>query len=411
MVKEISPILAEFEVETITHALVGGYDASPYSVNLGIFELPRAQALKGMWRWWLRALIGGALWEAGLRNRKELEDRIREEVRKILGSTKQASKLLFHVGGLENISSIKISAKALQELRNEGNVRVLPARMVLLQMGQPSEQAAARISCIKPGSKFNVIVKKRPYAKLSEPEGLLALWSLTLSLILGGIGAATRRGFGALKVKIKTKYDSIARKIEELNEANDSRSIKGALTSMIDSALSSTRDFLGVSRGRETRELPPFPVLTHPASLPFRLDVCQVSSQREDRELKRLGFKDEDLSAITLLKKLGKATLVASWRKVGHERGYIKYHTWIMGLPRKGYKPPERRASAIYLRPLKHMDETAWAVVVYGFVSRDWPKMIKLGREEINTTKKELIEQAFNQAWNIVIKILSGDTS
>jgi CRISPR type III-B/RAMP module RAMP protein Cmr1 len=52
------------ELRNITPTIIGGYKATTFSPSLGIAERFRVSELKGVWRWWFRALAAGALWDA-----------------------------------------------------------------------------------------------------------------------------------------------------------------------------------------------------------------------------------------------------------------------------------------------------------------------------------------------------------
>jgi CRISPR type III-B/RAMP module RAMP protein Cmr1 len=59
-------------LRNITPTIIGGYKASTISSSLGISEDFRVPELKGIWRWWFRALALGALWD--VRGRVEREE-------------------------------------------------------------------------------------------------------------------------------------------------------------------------------------------------------------------------------------------------------------------------------------------------------------------------------------------------
>jgi CRISPR type III-B/RAMP module RAMP protein Cmr1 len=52
--------IAEIGVKTITLTRIGGYKATPYSLDLRLINEPNEKSLKGIWRWWARLAIVGA---------------------------------------------------------------------------------------------------------------------------------------------------------------------------------------------------------------------------------------------------------------------------------------------------------------------------------------------------------------
>ncbi|MGC8870866.1 MAG: type III-B CRISPR module RAMP protein Cmr1, partial [Brevinematia bacterium] len=49
-------LLFRIECENTSYLRVGGYNARPYSITLGIYEEPRPSKIKGYLRWWTRIL-------------------------------------------------------------------------------------------------------------------------------------------------------------------------------------------------------------------------------------------------------------------------------------------------------------------------------------------------------------------
>ncbi|MEM4973077.1 MAG: type III-B CRISPR module RAMP protein Cmr1 [Candidatus Hadarchaeales archaeon] len=381
----IAEKLAEVEFETLTPSLLGGYDTGSYSYVLGkdFYEVPRPLAIKGCLRWWLRVLLAGALWEAG-KSEEEIEKRVGEKVGWIFGTTypprsSSASQILLHIQML--------NPSSLEEVQDS-----IP-RMKLLTQGseynpkKPSykkDKREWRLSCFREGLKFKLFLYLRPNSKLGESEKEVALWATALYSIFGGIGAMTRRGFGALQLEKEPSFleGTTLSKFVDYNQVTSNLVRKA-----VEEALESAHKLFGTS-WKERREIPSFPVLA-------RSDVFKT----EIREIKK---KDP----ISLLVKLGECTLKETWKN-REKRGY-RYDTWILGLPRgmgnTGYTPKKRRASAICLKPLARNEED-WKVLVYGFLSRDWPKI-----EHHSALKSQLVkttpEEAFRKAWEKVLSLL-----
>ena len=430
----MSETIATLQIRTITHTLIGGYNASPYSIRLNLPEFPRAQEFKGLWRWWFRALIGGVLWESGLRG-NELKERTRKISMDVLGSLKSASKFVLNVNldfkewesrfkKVENIptdetvSFSKVVPPCKSKSHASFQFSPIPPRLFLLQMGLPQEVAGSRISCFEPGVSLSLTLKRRPRGariSISKLEEKVALEAFCLSLIFGGIGAITRRGFGATYIDAINGCDNedIKGPVEKIFKEGDEE----ALRNFINQVMKDARDLLQVGVSEALQELPDFPILSSQDRI-FRWTLRKLKLE-EDKEvdgiLQKMGY--EDTEAMRLLAWLGYSTVKAVWKinnnKAPTDPGY-DFHTWILGLPREagrtGYKPVNekynRRVSSISLKPLRRMNDRSWNIMVYGFVSKDWPEIKHFSCSSAPRPVDKPIDQAFNQAWNTVLELL-----
>ena len=437
----LSETIATLQIRTITHTLIGGYNASPYSIQLNLSEFPRVQEFKGLWRWWFRALIGGVLWESGLRG-NELKEKTIKTSMDALGSLKSASKLILNVNldlkewesrfkKIKNIPTEKVSfSEVIPSCENKKcasfSFSPIPPRLLLLQMGLPQEVAGSRISCFEPRASLSLTLKRRPTSNISRLEEKVALEALCLSLIFGGIGAITRRGFGATYVEAINGCDNedIKKDIKEPVEKIFKEGDEETLRNFIDQVMEDARDLLRVGSSETLQELPDFPILSSQNKI-FRWTSRKLKLE-EDKEvdgiLQKMGY--EDTEAMRLLAWLGYSTMKAAWKINNNKHptdSDFNFHTWILGLPREvggtGYKPVDekynRRVSSISLKPLRRMNNGSWDIMVYGFVSRDWPKKIKhlarvSGRylPRLINIEDGIIDQAFNQAWNTILELL-----
>ena len=357
---------------------------------------------------------------------------------KMLGSLKSASKFILNVNFNRNdwkeCKFIKVkkvkeervpldeiippfkNKQIVKELRSKNSKLIeqplLPPRLTLLRMGQWEEIAKARISCYEPGAKLKLILKKRQGPGTSEIEEKVALEALCLSQIFGGIGKMTKRGFGAVKISIPTekcKYESITNLINKIFSGEDT-SIE-ALRNFIDQSMKDARELLQVGNGSPPG-LPDFPVISQNN---FKLALRKLTLENNtkiDDYLKDMGYKDT--KTMRLLAWLGYSAMKVAWKinanKSPEEPGF-DFHTWILGLPRgveTGYKPADkyakkyaRRTSSISLRPLRRIGDNSWQVLVYGFLSKDWPR-IEHGRRLVSVA----IKDAFDQAWKVLDDIL-----
>lgn len=399
--------LAEVELKTLTPSLLGGYDTGSYSYTLGedFHEVPRPPAIKGCLRWWLRALLAGALWEAGKSEKVILEGEAGKRVGRIFGTTyppeeSSISKILLHVDGSEFIPTLP---KPVEDS--------IP-RLKLLIQGYGRGRKNWRLSCFPEGLKFKLSFYLWPKSKLEKEERETVMWTIALYSIFGGIGAMTRRGFGALGLAKEPSFFK-----EVLSNFLDYDKITSELIKeTVEKALESAHKLLGTSPGKR-EGTPPFPVLVR-SDDEFKTEIKEVKAR----------------NPVDLLVKLGNCTLKVKWKKRIQERGY-PYDTWILGLPRKGKlrlprkgkTPPryldtgyivkgehERRAGAICLKPLARKGEN-WKILVYGFLSSDWPPKIehhsakpRWGDWEPLQPKsvEKKPEEAFREAWKKVLSLL-----
>ncbi|MEM2619315.1 MAG: type III-B CRISPR module RAMP protein Cmr1 [Candidatus Hadarchaeales archaeon] len=413
--------LAEVELETLTPSLLGGYDTGSYSYVLGkdFHETPRPPEIKGCLRWWLRALLAGALWEAG-KSEGEIKKEVNERVGRIFGTTfppekSTVSQISLHVEGFQFVSPRPVRS------RSRG---VIPRLRLLVQgyKREEKERENWRLSCFPEGLRFKLSFHLQPKSNLGEEEKEIAMWSIALYLIFGGIGAITRRGFGALRL---TKEPTFFKEIL-VNYLHYDKITSELVRSTVGKALESAHKLLGTSP-REREETPPFPVPPFPVLVRsdnvFKTEVREVIAE----------------DSIDLLVKLGCCTLKEKWKRQREEKGY-PYDTWILGLPRKGKikdldtgylvqkqqeerEGHERRASAICLKPLaKAKNEKKWKILVYGFLSRDWPEKrikhysaepIKEGNKIVGWKPlspqlvKTTCEDAFKNAWEKILNLLA----
>ncbi len=144
-----------FELETITPLFIAGADQRNIE-NEGL----RAPSLRGLLRWWFRAIMGGMTSVSTMRN---LEN-------EIFGSTQRAS-----------LVKLKVVPKDVRRIKFVGEDK--RCNMKYFRRGYDCE------------SKFDVHIYSR-----EKPEFNLALGSLWTAIILGGIGGRSRRGAGSLRI-------------------------------------------------------------------------------------------------------------------------------------------------------------------------------------------------------------------
>lgn len=110
---EAYELIAEFDVETITFTRIGGYKATPYSLNLNLLSEPAAKSLKGVWRWWARTAIVGAY------NGKIYYKKANEHLNKILGGTGEGEGISLFRLEISDIRFPKDFEVKLSKINNE----------------------------------------------------------------------------------------------------------------------------------------------------------------------------------------------------------------------------------------------------------------------------------------------------
>jgi len=295
---------------------------------------------------------------------------------------------------------------------------------------------------------IKIIVGVNKYVKLNDEELRLALASLLLSLLFGGIGSITRRGFGSIvlrNVEPKSKYEGLVKevveKINRILQVENEDELKGRLIEYIKfiSELADRVYKKEISHTSQKVLIPNVPTLL-PNTDYFKLEVFECNKYK---------------SVIDILISIGKATLKAEWKRICNvnvRKPGGEFHTWILGLPRSMEDPSSgkktgyfinndrgRRPSAIAFKIFENKNGKKF-VIVYGFLSKDWPvkelihigehrykgqketKVIEIGiirpseqyeplRQEVLSSGRdeEFLRQVFEAAFNFVTEIIKKE--
>lgn len=157
-------------LETVTPLFLGGAEPA------GPSEL-RAASIRGLLRFWWRALAGGALGSANLRALHKAET-------DVFGSTESASPIIVRVTGIGVPQRFRSTRPGVNYL--------------LWSVVRTGRQ------CLPPGARLDLALQLR--AGLRDDTPLLsALRSLWLLAQLGGLGARSRRAGGSLQVVALTR--------------------------------------------------------------------------------------------------------------------------------------------------------------------------------------------------------------
>jgi len=442
--------IVELKMENLTYTIPGGFNAASYSSELELWERPRAQSFKGLWRWWLRALLGGALWKGG----KYDMEKVQQITENLLGSINQASKFIIHVS--VDGRARPVEARAIKEWRQRRlqlttipnallqwappspRISPLPPRLSLLLLAREGEdRLAERISCYKPGDlKITIELLKRPSIDVGREECSIAISSFLLSLIFGGIGAITRRGFGSLsflQIEMNKEFQEYEDLVNKIMKTNDLKDVGILLHQLVEESLSDAQRVLRVKDTVSLSEVSDYPLLSEPGNppeciRPFNLNVFTLSIPEvtaNERNAFQL-FRFEDYEAMKLLTVIGYSTMKTFWKLIDGKEVDVPdsiWETWIMGLPRgqehKGKKTGYwlddelgRRISAISIKPIKRLRKNLWVISMYGFLSKDWNSTLyhystKKQKFEKIIISPERISKAFIDAW-IKLKQIYG---
>lgn len=319
---------AVFELTIRTPLSIGWYDPSALDPRFYI----RPTSVKGLWRWWARAVAAGALYEAGCAgNTKLFLKQVSEIVGKGLGlgTTGMASKYRLTVK-VEEPPEVKTICtekddedKELQRLR----LLTMPRRAGDIKIDTSLQYAR--------GGLFKLEVEG-DHAAFATAVNILAM-----ALTLSGLGKGGRKSLGVLDI-IRVEGDISAKYIRNL----------------IDDVTQDVKRLVRRCEGGGKPELPPIPAVVKDF-----FEVYRVSA---------------DFRTIHNI-------FLRQYRSRGR-RGQdpMHLHAWFLGLPRSqkgtGYIVPQqkdfRRPSAVFAAA--HGSEHRYGGETYLsiFLSSDWPDQI-----------------------------------
>ena len=210
------------DVETVTPLFIAGADQR----NIKSEGL-RASSLRGLMRWWFRAILGGVMFSSGSLNIKE----IKEKEERIWGSPNEKSKVAI------NVLNTHVDIKFLQNIRNKRGMYYLAYGV----LNRPYIEGKFKINFL-----FN--------SNIHEEDKRKVIATFWLLLNLGGIGSRNRRGFGSLRIINNTKIYGI-----DFRNPNNLNELEIYLKSNIKECLKSFgwNGFANISTN-----LPIFPIIT-----------------------------------------------------------------------------------------------------------------------------------------------------
>jgi len=398
------------DVSNSTPLLIGWHD--PLKIDpKGI----RTTEIKGLWRWWARAFVAGAMYDLGLlkgeHNREDVLAKPSKEdveaiscfVGKIMGlgytgsSDAEGSRFMLYSVPPQNIQE----KKKLLEFRRKGP-RDKSREQELLEFLKHQRIKLSSIErsveILEPGGDFRIIVRKR-VERYRDAENT-ALRILIVSLQLSGLGKGGRRGLGSLDIRSR---------IDVVREG----SLKDLVENVYRETIEIIRKYADLCIKRsfvEKREdlIPPMPLVSKGSYK--NLKIFQILSVRNVsfRSLHNFFVRSERCRVL-----YGNYKCEDDLRKT--------LNAWILGLPREqkstrdqkstGYSIKSetivRRASPILLSYHARGNIFGEGGFISVFISGDWPLSLKWcegssGCKDINIDPSRLMD-----AYSTAIKELN----
>ena len=226
--------VATFEVEAITPIFMRGADQKNAEI--------RASSIKGLMRWWFRALAHGVL--LGNLTESEAIERIRSEENRIFGSTKERSKFDLYIETKQDHLKPEKAPRSYFSFGIDGH-GLIGTFNVNLQI---------------PNDKYKDII--------------LATF-LTFG-ILGSIGQRNRRAFGSITIKNADMEEKIKTPF---------RYTPKEIATLLKWSISIFEEYLGVNLNEDAQTVPVFPAI-HPKF--FRIKISDKNYDNWESAVKSL---------------------------------------------------------------------------------------------------------------------------
>jgi len=371
--------LVELELELETPLFAGGHEPQ----KLDELWILRPSEVKGVWRWWTRALVAGALYDSGqlkgIGKRGILKaptpaeaDRISKIVGIDIGLGYADPR-----GRLSKASNYSLIVEPIDVERFKRTYRGGPIairgeqvslqRATLLTLGKEADRK--HIEYLAPGARFRLKIEEQSSANREAIE--TALLALSLALTFEGFGKGGRRGLGCFRVvrpprgTYATLFDTRITPVEKVRHAI---SVVRRLTNV--KAIESEEGELPPIPSISARKLAGNYTIKERDLRPFQ--VVEIKGSNANRLLE--GLHNFFLRGVRAKKLLGNHKTPDILRR--------QFIAWALGLPREqrgtGYKilarDVDRRASPLLLA----VHEIAREGIAYlsVFVSADWPAQL-----------------------------------
>lgn len=362
--------ILEIEAKNSTPLLLGWYE--PNKVDpMGI----RITEIKGIWRWWARAIAGGVMLDKSelvpslypANNKSDVLKKVLGFVGRDLGfgcvscgekESAIASRYILRLSEVEKSNGKKLKLEDARKIQ----------RIVLLLGGFPQEfeltqgEKECKMSLSRTGKDGNVrnlelylpgCLKFKLNLISTEDNGnkerdKAAAFSLILSLLLMGIGKGGRKGLGSFDlVKINSNSEKLSEVINQLtNEAkrNNLSAIRKLISETYDSFAKLMNIEGGTSSDSKIEKLPLFPSLSKRESV-SSVHVIFPIQKPECQELTNL----HNMFLLSVRSSENSTSKFDDWRNC------VKSVDWYFGLPR-GVK---KRAKYVILNKKGHPEGEA----------------------------------------------------
>lgn len=389
----------KINVRALTPVSMGGYDTQVFRRfvdNVKLHEPPRATSIKGIWRWWLRALAAGVAFDTNL----DEEEAAIEVAKRLLGYAGEGgagrSKFQLSVDVRQPLGAIELTQRA--EYSGIARIRLL-----------------RKDACSAYPPNYELTITARGLG-VNDVEAEAGFWSLLCALALQGVGKISRRGFGSLLItRAVVDQESFAGDIlGKLRQLEDAEPVKDGITHLINTARKAVGAYIEEKKIKQSsaarNALPKIPAIaTKPATigdkkiLPATVHLTRLAVDATGA-LHYIGAMctrsmrvEGRLSLPCNLLNLGDPTHPPKPETVR------KYPVCILGLPRSvgstGYATEARRASPLVFKVLAS-DQKRSSVVVTTLASSDWPDSVpwssprrRIKIEISETTVAEVMEK------------------
>jgi CRISPR-associated protein Cmr1 len=369
----------------------------------------RPSEVKGIWRWWARALIAGALFNKGLLHGESRRGMVKVPTDAEAGCVSRIVGRGLGLGYAGSDGSMSSCFKIRFERMNFNAPRNVDygltnrlQRVRLLTLGRRQVQYVDRGSA-------TMVIESHTACNLDNASIEAALYALALALRFSCFGKGGRRGLGCFGVRAYGRYSGIFnRGYGEPREPGELvESALNAVSKVVDSMI--TKECRGLeSKGVSGCELPPVPIVsikgdyTNCVDTRYRGGVKSLGKLTPYKLIIIQGGRGTNLLDALhnfFLRPTRTRAIHGNYMTQDQLRQDLK--AWILGLPREQKNPKEqkktgyeivgsisRRASPMLLAV--HSNEAYLSI----FTSADWPSTLRwrgAGSRQLQINEKEVI--------------------
>jgi CRISPR-associated protein Cmr1 len=373
-----------FGVSLATPMIVGWFEPGQLD-PLGV----RATEVKGLWRWWARTFVAGAMYDLGLFEGDSRGDAV---LRPSIDDVKRVNHIIGSVMGLGIAGESGAEASRFTIYAEyAGRASLQPRcssdglqRVRFLSLGKK------RVCYHERGTRFSIVVEKRrnvdPYAELA------AVKILAVALQLSGLGNGGRRGLGSLDVSLPPdlRYRDLKQLISDAYE----------FTLEIVRSTASKKSW----STRRRADAPPIPAVSKSSFKDLPVARIMIANVRDFPAIHNFFVRSERCRVLA-----GSPICDDDLRKT--------LNAWILGLPRGREKPSptgytidvkriSRRASPILVAYHTTANSFGYGAYISILFSADWPKEIEWFGAGVQTINVDL-DRLYN-AYKVAVSELQS---